>query len=409
MTNINFTTPISFHLEAEDAPNFFSSYKRLTTWIDNELKLWEDLVNDWTSEENKPTAKEYPFNLGKQFHEISDNKRVIENWYNNNKEHANLDLDQFQKIINDLFARSIVTISLQSKKGTYILELYKQDRLLALSTLANWNQHIYGALDWLSPRPDNNQQKKRFALLHKGAACACNFEQGIKGNARTEKSLLNKKTQELEALLQQTANANENANQTLVEISENYDEFLNEKNGLSIKIEKDVKNKINEYEDLYRNKLANEASVKYWNSEATKHELSSKLWLTLLIAGIILSLIGMNKYFHEIPELLTENSKLEGIGAILLFSFPIFIAMWGLKILHAGYKLNLIKYHDARERAIMTQTYLSLLAEDRASENDRILILNALFRPSSSHSSNDDGAPVHWFDMLLERSRQSGN
>jgi len=57
--------------------------------------------------------------------------------------------------------------------------------------------------------------------------------------------------------------------------------------------------------------------------------------------------------------------------------------------------------NDARLRATMTNTFLSLMAENKADEKDRILILNALFHVPSH--SGDDGAPPHWFEIFQAR------
>ncbi len=47
--------------------------------------------------------------------------------------------------------------------------------------------------------------------------------------------------------------------------------------------------------------------------------------------------------------------------------------------------------HDAEERAVMTTTYLSLSHESAASEEDKKIILGALFRPTIDGLIKDEG------------------
>jgi len=57
-------------------------------------------------------------------------------------------------------------------------------------------------------------------------------------------------------------------------------------------------------------------------------------------------------------------------------------------------KLYLSQHHlrqDADERATMTTTYLALTAEQAASDGDRTIILNALFRNTPDGIVKEDG------------------
>lgn len=75
-------------------------------------------------------------------------------------------------------------------------------------------------------------------------------------------------------------------------------------------------------------------------------------------------------------------------GGLLLLST---IAFWVGRLLT---KLYLSEHHlrnDAEERAVMTTTYLALINEAAASDTDRQIILNALFRATPDGIVKDEG------------------
>ena len=84
-----------------------------------------------------------------------------------------------------------------------------------------------------------------------------------------------------------------------------------------------------------------------------------------------------------------------------------FAGIWVLKMLSRLLSENLQMMRDARERETMVKTFLALKRDDKdgksiVNDNDRILILHSLFRPSSV-SAIDDAPPVHWFDILTNK------
>jgi hypothetical protein len=82
-------------------------------------------------------------------------------------------------------------------------------------------------------------------------------------------------------------------------------------------------------------------------------------------------------------------------------AIPAVLIGWVLRLIHRVATTNLALMSEASERMAMVQTFLALIRDNVATEEDRILILQALFRPSSA--SGDEGAPPHWFDLLVQR------
>ncbi|MCP4539940.1 MAG: hypothetical protein GY832_22600 [Chloroflexi bacterium] len=70
------------------------------------------------------------------------------------------------------------------------------------------------------------------------------------------------------------------------------------------------------------------------------------------------------------------------------------IGVWAIRVLVRLLMSNIHLHDDAAERRTMLLTYLALLREGELPEGDvRQLILQALFRPSSTGIVKDDAAP----------------
>ena len=67
---------------------------------------------------------------------------------------------------------------------------------------------------------------------------------------------------------------------------------------------------------------------------------------------------------------------------------------------------NLHLASDADERVVMVKTYLSLIEGDQLSSNeDRQLILKALFRPTTDGLVKDEGIPPSFLEFLSRSSK----
>ena len=73
------------------------------------------------------------------------------------------------------------------------------------------------------------------------------------------------------------------------------------------------------------------------------------------------------------------------VGTVLTCLF------WAARVLVRNYLTERRLEADAEERRIMTQTYLALVKQGAAGEEDRLIILNALFRPTNDKATSDEG------------------
>jgi hypothetical protein len=122
----------------------------------------------------------------------------------------------------------------------------------------------------------------------------------------------------------------------------------------------------------------------------------------MLIVAILIGLVFSLRDLATFAKELHAPGEPISLTPLLVLGTPLFFVIWICRLVARQLQMNIAQRNDANERAVMTQTYLALLEQNKASENDRILILNALFRPTTA-AGVDDGAPPHWFDLLMER------
>jgi hypothetical protein len=153
---------------------------------------------------------------------------------------------------------------------------------------------------------------------------------------------------------------------------------------------------------LYRDQLGLQAPVLYWTSKRKNH-----IALALLAGAVFLLLVVATVYgLWQFGDLLQQRvpGKFSEIpaGLYLLFGVPAFLSIWLLRITSRIFLTNLGLQADAQERVAMINTFLSLSQDKKVSDEDRSLILGALFHPGGQATA-DDGAPPSWFDFVLSR------
>ena len=115
-----------------------------------------------------------------------------------------------------------------------------------------------------------------------------------------------------------------------------------------------------------------------------------------LISGILVA-CGLSSATYKLL-LQTETVAYWQLGLLFILAT---LGTWLLRVLVRVYLSHLHLGTDANERVTMIQTYLALLREGSGpAENERQLILQTLFRPSSTGLIKDDGIPSSAFDLL---------
>lgn len=143
--------------------------------------------------------------------------------------------------------------------------------------------------------------------------------------------------------------------------------------------------------NTFESQLRLEAPVKYWQDRADATSKVAKLSL-IAFSAIATAIIGVLVVFG--PEFLERVSAMDNVGpftSLAFVSIPALTALWGLKHVARLFVLNIERSADARLRETMTTTFLALTKDGTATvgQDERLLILEALFRPPAPTPSDD--------------------
>lgn len=165
-------------------------------------------------------------------------------------------------------------------------------------------------------------------------------------------------------------------------------------NDLIAKAKKDWADLNKTYDDA----LAVRSPVNYWTKKAKTH-----FWLAwayaavaAVVAGVSLAvLIPEVKSMMEIPKGIPDPEKWhpEYWRFAVLIASALF-CVWVVRILVRLLLSNIHLHTDARERVTMVQTYLALLRRGKIKDDERMFILQTLFRPTPTGIVKDDAVPL---------------
>lgn len=146
---------------------------------------------------------------------------------------------------------------------------------------------------------------------------------------------------------------------------------------------------LSEIEQTYDNKLALQSFVQYWTDQRSHHQTVMR-WMGG--ATLVFSLVTGGVFVWVAMALLTETvTEMPAWKLGVMFALSTF-GVWLTRLMAKIFISNLHLRADADERITMIQTYLALLREGSGPKDDeRQLILQTLFRPSSSGFIKEDG------------------
>ncbi|MEW8073056.1 MAG: DUF6161 domain-containing protein [Candidatus Thiodiazotropha sp.] len=188
-----------------------------------------------------------------------------------------------------------------------------------------------------------------------------------------------------EALIEEIGNLRDQFSTLKKEITEQKEEQVS---AFASQLEESEKN-LSDIAQTYDEKLALQASVQYWSDKRTSHTKVTR-WVggaTLILAALTGG--GFIWAAHELLQVKASEVELWRLGVMLAIStFGIWVTRLSAKIFISNLHLRT----DADERVTMIQTYLALLREGSGpKDEERQLILQTLFRPSTTGFIKDDG------------------
>jgi hypothetical protein len=144
------------------------------------------------------------------------------------------------------------------------------------------------------------------------------------------------------------------------------------------------------------------AASQLWNDRATSHRWSMIVCFILFATIVTATITTLVVWFREVISILPRdnNNHIEYAGLALVVIPAIGIG-WLLRIFARFVQSNNVLADDARQRQAMIRTYLSLVGEKDSgvTDKDRLIMLNAIFRPLPGGQS-EEVAPPTVLDLL---------
>jgi len=167
---------------------------------------------------------------------------------------------------------------------------------------------------------------------------------------------------------------------------------------------------INSVRDTFAEFMQLQAPVDYWTKKAGTHataagEASNRLIVYFIALTIVLGaafIVAGNFLINHEPKASASSTAVYVVvtGGLAILST---VGFWIGRLFT---KLYLSEHHlrtDADERAVMTKTYLALTNEKAATDAERQIILNAIFRSSADGIVKDEGPPDVGLQALLSK------
>lgn len=175
---------------------------------------------------------------------------------------------------------------------------------------------------------------------------------------------------------------------------------------------------IDAFRKTYNAELALRAPNTYWMEKRKGHRKAAAAFSAtfIVLAGCSIAILFLIWQSTVAPHLMlppdgqqvSQSTPAPSYGVFLPTIAVAFLCVWILRIVSRQLLVHLGLASDAGERMAMVQTFLALMQlPEHVKDDDRILILSALFRPSAR--SDDDATPPNWFDLLMQRLKPTGS
>lgn len=381
---------LSKELNIENIHNEYNNWKWLTEYKNYHLELvaYVDFFNLYNESEK------YLENL-EQFKEILNRKNfILSNSAKGNfvrsiqdKEVAKEVLIAFSNGIDSRVEGEIQAI--MYKKGLKSEILEEKEKFTELLKLTNKekNQFLKEILS-LQGRLNEELRISQQKVLELDALCQSFSEESDKQKRAAldindiKKNITNNLKIELEAGI-------ENANRSYSESTKKLQEQLE-------KEKSDSKNRIEGFIEAYQHHMKLKAPVQYWKDNCEHHKKAAK---GFGIASLILSLIIFLPIAYVAWEILATEEVIWGKVGVVAFTSS--LAIWLIRVLVRMYLSHNHMQMNSQERVVMTQAYLALISEGGAtSDEERNLVLQAIFRPISTGIVTDDAAPHNIIELI---------
>ncbi len=153
----------------------------------------------------------------------------------------------------------------------------------------------------------------------------------------------------------------------------------------------------------FRESMKLRAPVDYWSTKAENHRSRAVYFSVRVTALLFVSFLGLPFAFWFVLGNVPVGSAPSPWQLGALLSLSLFL-VWPTRILIRNYLSHVHLQADAQERVVMVKTYLSLTEDGKIeSDEDRQIILHALFRPASDGLIKDEGVPLSLAELITRQ------
>jgi len=161
----------------------------------------------------------------------------------------------------------------------------------------------------------------------------------------------------------------------------------------------------NTYEDL----LSLSSPVEFWKARATKYEKHGKTWLKCLSIAATVMILILLLILYEVPAPFRYSLFQADPRAIKGLIIVATIISFGAYLIRIFAKLAMSAYHlkrDSEEREQLTMVYLALKKNADIQDEDRKIILQALFSRVNTGLLTGEGSPtMPSYEKIADRIR----
>jgi hypothetical protein len=166
------------------------------------------------------------------------------------------------------------------------------------------------------------------------------------------------------------------------------------------KYKDETKEQLDAFRKAIEAQNAFEAPIAYWQNKAAVHKRLTWIFGGVAVVSFLATGVAATLHAGSLLPTVSDPGKLPlgQIGAFVAVSLVVF---WALRLIVRILLSQLHLATDADERVTMVQTYLALLAADKApNKEDLATIVGSLFRPGTDGVVKDEAAPQLWYEWL---------
>lgn len=150
----------------------------------------------------------------------------------------------------------------------------------------------------------------------------------------------------------------------------------------------------------FKENMALRSPVEYWDNRKIHHETQARFTGKIAFGSLAALAIALVLAAFWVLENLGPTGKPEAWRISFLAVLAV-LGIWGVRLAVRIFLSHIHLGTDAAERVTMVKTYLSLLeGANLPNDDDRKLILSALFRPATDGLVKDEGLPSTFLEML---------